>query len=162
MMSGISGVLLQKLAFFGLLSAPVAQFPLVCSLSLVAAIFRSGGGSSKLLRVSQGGEVDVYSSLAPVLLLRRRVKSVSDVLKGIWTHGFSQGRWDALLGRWKAVCDQGPCWPLRSLDPWVHGVPPDLHGFHKWVFDALGVLDEFLRLVLLLGGTRDCVAGQIG
>ena len=49
-----------------------------------------GRGSSRLYRVSQGDEVDVYcaqyfvdSSLAPVVLFRRRLKSVADVLKGI-------------------------------------------------------------------------------
>ena len=65
-----------------------------------------------------GDEVDVSSaqyfvnsSLALVLLLRRRIKSVADVLKGIRQDGFSQGGWDALLGSWKAVCDQGSCGP---------------------------------------------------
>ena len=53
-----------------------------------------GRGSSKLYRVSQGDEVDVHcaqffvnSSLAPVLLCRRRLKSVADVLKGIRSRG---------------------------------------------------------------------------
>ena len=62
-----------------------------------------GRGSSKLYRVSQGGEVDVHcaqffvnSSLAPVLLCRRPLKSVADVLKGIGVGGFLSP--DALLG----------------------------------------------------------------
>ena len=49
-----------------------------------------GSGSSRLYRVSQGDDVDVHcaqyfvhSSLSPVLLFRRRLKSVADVLKGI-------------------------------------------------------------------------------
>ena len=48
-----------------------------------------GRGSSRLYRVSQGDKVDtksaqffVNSSLSPVLLFRRRLKSVADVLKG--------------------------------------------------------------------------------
>ena len=48
-----------------------------------------GRGSSRLYRVSQGEEVDVHcaqyfvhSSLSPVLLFRRRLKSVADVSKG--------------------------------------------------------------------------------
>ena len=113
------------------------------------------GVSSKLSRVSQGDEVDVSwaqffvnSSLAAVLLLRRRVKSVADVLNSIRQHGFSQGRWDALLGRWKAVCCQVPCGPLRSLEPWVRWVPPDVHGFYRWVFDSLGMHNEFVRQVV--------------
>ena len=47
-----------------------------------------GMSSSRLYRVSQGDEVDsncaqffVNSSLSPVLLFRRRLKSVADVLK---------------------------------------------------------------------------------
>ena len=39
----------------------------------------------------------VNSSLSPVLLFRRRLKSVADVLKGIRSKGFTQSRWDALL-----------------------------------------------------------------
>ena len=59
-----------------------------------------GKGSSRLYRVSQGDEVDcncsqffVDSSLSPVLLFRRRLKSVADVLKGIRSNGFTQSRW---------------------------------------------------------------------
>ena len=108
-----------------------------------------GGGSSKLKRVSQGDEVDVSSaqffvnsSLASVLLLRRRVEPVAGVLDGLRQNGFSQGRWDALHGRGKAVCDQGPRGPLRTL--WFTGSSPDLHGFCKWVFDSLGLLNVFV------------------
>ena len=53
-----------------------------------------GTGSSRLYRVSHGDEVDVHcaqyfvnSSLSPVLLFRRRLKSVADVLKGIRSKG---------------------------------------------------------------------------
>ena len=69
--------------------------------------YASGGGDSgagllgvavRLYRVRQEDEVGVASaqyfvnsSLAPVLLFRRRVKSVADVFKGIRQHGFSQG-----------------------------------------------------------------------
>ena len=65
-----------------------------------------GRGSSRLYRVSRGDEVDehcaqhfVNSSLSPILLFRRRLKSVADVLKGIRSKGFTQSRWDALLRR---------------------------------------------------------------
>ena len=40
----------------------------------------------------------VNSSLAPAVLFRRRLMSVADVLKGIRSEGFTQSRWDALLG----------------------------------------------------------------
>ena len=95
-----------------------------------------GVGSSRLYRVSQGDDVDVSSaqyfvnsSLAPVILFRRRLKSVADVLKGIRHHGFSQDRLDALHRYWAAVCRQGPCGPVFSLEPWAGWIPPDLHGF---------------------------------
>ena len=55
------------------------------------------------------------SSLAPVLLFRRRLKTVADVLKGI-RHVFMQTRWDALQVYWSAVCRHGPCGPICSLD----------------------------------------------
>ena len=99
-----------------------------------------GRGSGRLYRASHG-EVDVHcaqyfvnSSLAPVVLFRRRLKSVADVLKGIRDKGFSQSRWDALLGYWEAVCRHGPCGLVSSFDPWDKWILPDLHGFYKWFF----------------------------
>ena len=84
-----------------------------------------GTGSSRLFRTCHNDEVDkhcaqffVNSSLSPVLLFRRRLKSVADVLEGIRSKGFTQSRWDALLRYWSAVCRHGPCGPISSLDPW--------------------------------------------
>ena len=96
----------------------------------------------------------VLSSLSTLLFLlcllfRRRLKSVADVLKGIRSKGFTQSRWDALLRYWGAVCRHGPCGPISSLHPWENWVPPDLHGFYKWVFDSLEVLNGFLRQVVV-------------
>ena len=78
-----------------------------------------GRSSSRLYRVSQGDEVDrncaqffVNSSLSPVLLFRRRLKSVAGVLKGIRDKGFTQSRWDALVQYW------GGCMSPWSL--WSH------------------------------------------
>ena len=111
-------------------------------------------GSSRFFRAGQGDEVDVHcaqyivnSSLAPVVLFCRRLKSVADVLKGIWSEGFTQSRCDALLGYWEAVCRHGPCGPISSLRPWDKWIHPGLHGFYKWVFDSLGLLNDFLRQV---------------
>ena len=119
---------------------------------------RAAGGtvSRRLYRVSQGDEVDVHcaqyfvhSSLSPVLLFRRRLKSVADVLEGIRRKGFTQSRWDALFWYWGAVCRHGPCGPISSLRPWDDWIPPDLHGFFKWVFDSLDVLNGLLRQVVV-------------
>ena len=101
---------------------------------------RASGGtrSSRLYRVCQNDEVDkhcgqhfVNSSLSPVLLFRRRLKSVADVLQGIRNKGFTQSRWNALLEFWDAVCRHGACGPLTSLHHWDSGVLPDLQGFYK-------------------------------
>ena len=89
----------------------------------------------------------VNSSLSPVVLFRRRLSSVGDVLKGISKNGFSTARWQALMLRWAAVCRQGPTGPVTSLDPWRDWLPPDLHGFYAWVFDTLKVLDRFITQV---------------
>ena len=118
---------------------------------------RAAGGtvSSSLYRVCHDDDVEkhcaqyfVNSSLSPVLLFRRRLKSVADVLKGIENKGFTQSRWDALLRYWGAACRHGPCGPLTSLHPWDSGIPPDLHGFFQWVFDSLELLNDFLGQVV--------------
>ena len=95
-----------------------------------------GRGSGRLYRASHGDAVDVHcaqyfvnSSLAPVVLFRRRLKSVSDVLNGIRSRGFTQPGWGALLGFWEAPCRHGPSGPVSSLDPWDKWIPPDFHGF---------------------------------
>ena len=115
-----------------------------------------GTGSSRSYRACQSDEVDrhcalffINLSLSPVLLFRRRLKSVADVLKGIRSKGFTQSRWDALLRYWSAVCRHCPCGPISSLHRWDDWVPPDLHGFYKWVFDSLEVLNGFLRQVVV-------------
>ena len=115
-----------------------------------------GTGSSSLHRACQGDEVDkhcaqffISSSLSPVLLFRKRLKSVAHVLKGIRNKGFTQSRWDALLMRWGAVCRHGPGGPISSLHPWDDWIPPDIHGFYKWVFDSLEVLNGFLGQVVV-------------
>ena len=71
-----------------------------------------GRGSSGLYRAGQGDEIDVHCSqyfvvlpLAPVVLFRRRLESVGDVLKGIRNNG-------------DAVCRHGSFGPICSLDPW--------------------------------------------
>ena len=88
-----------------------------------------GTGASRLYRVRQGDVVDassaqffVDSPLARVLLFRGRHKSVADVLRGIKQYGFTQTRWDALHRYWG-----------------------DLHGFYRWVFDALGLRNDFVE-----------------
>ena len=35
---------------------------------------------------------------------------------------------------------------------WDTGIPPDLHGFYRWVFDSLGLLNDFLRQVVVSRG----------
>ena len=89
-----------------------------------------GRGAGRLERVSRGDHLDVSSaqyfvnsSLPRALLLRRRsgMLSVSTELAGL-----------ALPGA------------LGTLDP------PDLHGFCKFVFDAPGLLHEFVRQVRIL------------
>ena len=107
-----------------------------------------GTGSSRLYRACHNDEVDkhcaqffVNSSLSPLVLFRWRLKSVADVLKGIRSKGFTKSRWDAPIRYSDAVCRHGPCGPVSSLHPWENWVPPDLHGFYKWVFDSLEVLN---------------------
>ena len=74
---------------------------------------------------------------------------MADVLKSIKSEGFTQARWDTLLGYWRAVCRHGPCGPISSLHPWGNWVPPDLHGFQRWVFGSHEVLNGFLKQVVV-------------
>ena len=89
----------------------------------------------------------VNSSLSPVVLFRRRLSSVRDVLKGIRNHGFCLVRWQALMLRWAAVGRQGPTGLVLTLEPWRDWLPPDLHGFDVWAFDTLEVLNGFISQV---------------
>ena len=75
---------------------------------------------------------------------------------GTWPQGLPDAyiamiRWGALFRCWEAVCRHGPCGPVRSLEPWVHWIPADLHGFFKWVFETPGVLNDFV-----------CIGGPVG
>ena len=38
---------------------------------------------------------------------------------------------------------------ISSLHRWDGWVPLDLHGFYKWVFDSLEVLNGFLKQVVV-------------
>ena len=118
-----------------------------------------GRGSSRLHRASQADEVDVHcsqyfvnSSLALLVLFRRRLKSGADVLKSSRNEGFTQSRWDALLGYWEAVCCHGPCGLISSLGPWDRWIFFDLHGFYRWVFDSLESLDGVIDQVVVNRG----------
>ena len=69
------------------------------------------------------------------------------MLKGIRDKGFIPSRWNALFRYWEAVCRHGPCGPTSSLEPWDRWIPADLHGFFRWVFDSLELLNDLLRQV---------------
>ena len=114
-----------------------------------------GRAPGRLYRPARADGVDVAScenfinsSFAPVILFRRRLRSVGDVLKGIMKHGFTTARWQALMLRWTAVCRQGPIGPIYTLEPWRDWLLPDLHGFHKWVFDSLEILNILVKGVV--------------
>ena len=116
---GMPGARVLRTVSFGLVAG--RELPQGCMSSLVGGAVRvrrrrlggrsvgGGGGtvSSRLHHVSQGDEIDaasaqffVNSSLAPVLLFRRRLKPVADALKGIKQHGLGQTGWDALRRYW--------------------------------------------------------------
>ena len=40
-------------------------------------------------------------------------------------------------------------WSISSLHPWDTWIPPDLHGFYRWAFDSLEVLNGFLKQVVV-------------
>ena len=71
------------------------------------------------------------------------------MLRCIRDKGFISSRWNALLGYWEDVCRHGPCGPISFLEPWDRWIPPDLHGFFKWVFDSLELLNGFLQQVVV-------------
>ena len=124
-------------------------------------------GMSRLYRVCHGDDVDkhcaqyfVNSSLSPVLLFRRRLKSKADVLKGIRNKGFTQSRWDALLGFWDAVCRHGPCGLLSPLHPWDSGFLRIFMASKSGCFDSLELLNDFLKqVVVFLVGILEFVSG---
>ena len=50
-------------------------------------------------------------------------------------------------------CCVSSCGPISSLDPWDGWIPPDLHGFFRWVFDALALVNDFTGQVI--GSRKD-------
>ena len=48
-----------------------------------------------------------------------------------------------------AVCRQGPCGPVVSLEPWAVWIPPDLHGFFHWVMTSMNDLNRFVKQVVV-------------
>ena len=47
------------------------------------------------------------------------------------------------------MCRHGPCGPISTLHPWDSWLPSDLHGFYRWVFDSIELLNGFLRQVVV-------------
>ena len=101
-------------------------------------------GSGRLYRASRGDEVDVHcaqyfvnSSLAPVVLFRRRPKSVADVLLvlGVRVLLSLGGILFWVFGRLYVVMVR----VALSL-PFIPG---------KWVFDSLELLNGFLEQVVV-------------
>ena len=112
---GAPGVRELRWVFLGRIAGLGARLPLVFRLSLaeVSCVFVAVGLGARplvgLVPVGSIGSVKVCaqfftnSSLAPVLLFRRRLKSVADALNRIKQHGITPGRWDALFRYWDAV-----------------------------------------------------------
>ena len=92
MSSGVFGVLELRLGC----SEPIEVLAALFTDSAATAGRAAGSrGVSRLCRVGQGDDLDVpsaqyfvKSSVAPVFLLRRRIKPVADVLKGMRHNGF--------------------------------------------------------------------------
>ena len=63
---------------------------------------------------------------------------------------------------WGAVRRYGPCGPISCLHPWDVWIPPDLHGFFKWVFDSLEALNGFLGQVVVSRRDEGSVGGLGG
>ena len=59
-------------------------------------------------------------------------------------------------------CCVPSCGPISSLDPWDGWIPPDLHGFFRWVFDALALVMISLGRLSFVGRTLGGESGQIG
>ena len=115
-----------------------------------------GRGSSKLYRVSQGDEVDVHcaqyfvnSSLAPVLLFRRRLKSVADVLKvlGVRVLPSLGGMLFWVIGMLYVVMVRVVL--FLHFIPGIIGFLLIFMVFCRWVFDSLEVLNGFLKQVVV-------------
>ena len=110
-----------------------------------------GTGSSRLYRTCQNDEVDkhcaqffVNSSLSPVLLFRRRLKSVADVLKGIRSkrvYSVSLGCFSEVLG---CCMSSWSVWvPFLLFIFGIVGFLLICIVFIKWVFDSLEGVEWF-------------------
>ena len=117
---------------------------------LVAVVLVGCIGSVKGMRLM----CTVLSTLSTLLLLLLYsfvgVSSLLQMcLRVSGTRDFSSSRWSALVSYWEAVCRHGPCGPISSLEPGDRWIPPDLHGFFRWVLDSLELLNGFLQQVVV-------------
>ena len=172
---GVGGAVLLKVACFRpirRLGGPCPQGDLAF-LGRGKAVFRTrlvgGRAPGRVHLPARADVVDsgscydfINSSLSPIVLFRRRLSSVADVLKGIRNHGFSNARWQTLMLWWSAVCRQGPTGPIHTLEPWKDWLPPDLHGFYSWVFETLEELSSFNLGSYLLGERPPFSVGRGG
>ena len=149
MIFGLLGVVMLRRVYLGLILRLVVPLRLAALpfLAEVCYVFVAGVWEVELLvawvLVGCIGPVKVMRLMCIVL------KSFADVLEGIRDKGFTQPRWDALLGYWEAVCRHGPCGPISSLHPWDRWILPDLHGFYRWVFDSFELLNGFIKQVVV-------------
>ena len=123
MIFGLSGVGMLERVYFGPFLGLEVPLKLAALLFLVevcyvfvAGVWEAVGciGLTMVMLISIVLSI-LLIPLSLVLLFRRRLMSVADVLKGIRNKGFTQSRWDALLGFWDSVCRHGPCGPISSF-----------------------------------------------
>ena len=126
--------------------------------------------SSRLYRASHSDEVD--SSMCPVSLSTPRFPLFYSFVGGLnlllmflrvfRDKGNSlQARWDA-LGRvaGSLFVDMDLVDPFLLFSLGILGFLPDLHGFYKWVFDCIELLNGFLQSSCHFSRRDDWVSGS--
>ena len=98
----------------------------------------------------EGPDMFLYrdSSIAPLLIMRRRFKAVMDVLGAMIRYGVSLARSVELTNQWERILAAGPLYP-GTLNDFIAVRSLGLGDFHHAVSDVLHRLSDFIHRVVV-------------
>ena len=151
MSSGIAGVLVLRLIFFGLTSGPGFLSLLACRPFLGRVSCRSGGGDLGEELLEEVVPVSCTELVTLMMLISRRQLFSCSCAAPLASDQVSGGR----LYESRGLAGLRALWNLGFI-----GSSRDLHGFYNRDLDYLGLLNEFVRQVVTSRRAYFCWSGH--